>query len=107
MASAASRNRASPGAVGARDILQHVGGGCRIGGDAGKAERGIAFKLHGAGSRHAGGDLFAAFGRRRQDQVGGGDSRHLDVEIDAVEQRARQPGLVFDGAARVRGRGGR
>jgi hypothetical protein len=41
-----------------------------------------------------------AFGRRRQDEVGGGDRRHLDMEVDAVEQRPRDLGLIIGGAAR-------
>ncbi len=28
-----------------------------------------------------------AFGRRRQDEIGGGDRRHFDMQVDAVEQR--------------------
>jgi hypothetical protein len=45
--------------------------------------------LSGAGD--AGGDLGASFRRRRQDQVGCGDGGHLDVQVDTVEQRAREP----------------
>ena len=67
-----------------------------------QAERRVALGLDRAGPRDARRDLAAAFGRRRQDQVGGGDGRHLDVQIDAVEQRPRQPALVVGGAARVR-----
>ena len=44
----------------------------------------------------------AAFRRRRQDQVGGGNRRHLDMEVDTVEQRAGQPRLIVGGAARIR-----
>ena len=54
-----------------------------------------------ARARDARRDLAAAFRRRRQDEIGGGHGRHLDVQIDAVEQRARQPRLVVRGAARV------
>jgi hypothetical protein len=32
-----------------------------------------------AGERHALGNFAAAFGRRRQDQVGGGDRRNFDL----------------------------
>jgi len=33
---------------------------------------------------------------------GGGDRRHLDVQVDAVDERTRQPPLILGGAARVR-----
>ena len=52
--------------------------------------------------RNPGGDFLAAFRWRRKDQVGGSDGRHLDVEIDAVKQRARQPRLILGGTAYVR-----
>jgi hypothetical protein len=67
-----------------------------------QAQRGIALGLDVAGAGHAGGDLAAAFRRRRQDEVGGGDSRHLDMQVDAVEQRTGQAALIFGGAARIR-----
>jgi hypothetical protein len=47
-------------------------------------------------------DLGRAFGWRRQHHVGGGDRRHLDDEVDAVEQRPREAGLVLRHAALVR-----
>ena len=56
--------------------------------------------LHRPRARHAGRDLAAALGGRRQDQVGGADRRHLDVQVDAVEQRAGEPRLILAGAAR-------
>ena len=68
----------------------------------GKPERRVARGLHVARPRDARRDLAAAFGRRRQDQVRGGDRRHLDVQVDAVEQRAGEPALIFGGAALVR-----
>ena len=59
-------------------------------------ELGQPLALDGARRRHAGGDIGRAFGRRRQGEVGGLDPRHLDAEVDAVEQRAREPALVVD-----------
>src|SRR3546814_7452700 len=35
-----------------------------------------------------GGDLGGAFGRRRQREIGRIDARHVDMQVDAVEQRA-------------------
>ena len=55
--------------------------------------------LAGAGGGDAGGNLVRAFGRRRQYQIGGGDGRDLDMQVDAVEQRAGDLGLIIGGAA--------
>ena len=62
----------------------------------------VALRLDLARAGDALGDLAASFGRRRQDQVGGGHRRHLDVQVDAVDERPREAALVFGGAARVR-----
>ncbi len=67
-----------------------------------QAERRVAPRLHVARPRDARGDFAAAFRGRRQDQIGSGDGRHLDVQIDAVDQRAGQPRLIVGGAAHVR-----
>ena len=48
------------------------------------------------------GDLAAAFGWRRQDEIGGRDDRHLDMQVDPIHQRAGQPRLIVGGAAQVR-----
>ena len=53
-----------------------------------QADRRIAGDLAFARQRNALGDFAAAFRRRRQDEIGGSDRRHLDVQIDAIEQRA-------------------
>jgi len=45
-------------------------------------------RLHRAGAREPRCDLAASFRRRRQDQIGGGHRRHLDVQVDAVDERA-------------------
>jgi hypothetical protein len=41
-----------------------------------------------ARQRDALGDFAAAFGRRRQDEIGGGHRRHFDMQVDAVERRS-------------------
>src|SRR3546814_16869542 len=61
---------------------------------------GIARGLHIARRRDARCDLGAALGRRREDEVGGAHRLHLDMEVDAVEQRPRQLRLIIGGAAR-------
>ena len=66
---------------------------------------GIARSLPGPCGGDAGGDLRAGLGRRRQREIGGRQRRHLDVQIDAVEQRPRQFALIFAGAARGAGAG--
>ena len=68
----------------------------------GEAERGVAFALHVAGACHPRRHLPAAFGRRRQDEIGGGHRRHFDVQVDPVQQRAGQPRLIFGGTAGIR-----
>jgi hypothetical protein len=41
----------------------------------------------------------------RQHQIGGADRLHFDVEVDAVEQRAGDLGLIVGGTARRAGAG--
>ena len=48
----------------------------------------IAVGLNLARRRHPSRDLGASFGGRRQGQIGGGDTLHVDMQIDPVEQRA-------------------
>jgi integrase len=67
-----------------------------------QADCGVALRLHRAGARDARRHLAASFRRRRQDEIGGGHRAHLDVQVDAIDERARQPALVFGAAARVR-----
>jgi hypothetical protein len=59
--------------------------GCRV-------ARGLPFAR--ARPRDPLGDVAASFGRRRQDQIGGGDRRHFDVQVDAIEQRAGYARLI-------------
>jgi len=51
--------------------------------------------------RYALGDFAAAFGGRRQDEIGCGHRRHFDMQVDAVDQRAGNPRLIVGGAAGV------
>ena len=66
-----------------------------------QSDRGVARGLPLAGERDALGNFAAAFGRRRQDEIGGGHRRHFDMQVDAVDQRAGNPRLIVGGAARV------
>ena len=68
-----------------------------------QSDRRVARRLPLAGERHAFGDLAASFGRRRQDEIGRGHRRHLDVQVDAVDQRAGNAPLVVGGAAGIGG----
>jgi GTP cyclohydrolase IA len=91
-----------PAAVRPRHVFEH---GARHGSVAANVRQpngGIARYLAFAGQCDARGNLAAAFGGRRQDQVGGRHSRHFDVQIDAIDQRTRNAGLVVGGAAGVR-----
>ena len=72
-----------------------------IGAHVRQSERRVARGLDVARPGDARGDLGTAFGRRRQDQVGGAHRRDFDVQIDAVHQRSGNARLVVRGAARV------
>jgi hypothetical protein len=48
----------------------------------------ITRRLPFARLRHTLGDFAAALGRRWQDEIGGRHRRHLDMKVDAIEQRA-------------------
>jgi hypothetical protein len=87
-----------PGAVGRCDLFEQRAVAIGVGAGAGKAERGVALDLGAAGKRHALAHLRTSFGRLRQNEVGGGDGRHLDLKVDAVEQGAGDARLVALGA---------
>ena len=91
-----------PLAVRPGDLLEHLRRAGGVGRDPGKPEIDIALRLPPARRGDPRRDLGRAFGRRRQHHVGGGDRRHLDDEVDAVEQRPREAGLVLRHAALVR-----
>ena len=77
-----------PGIVELRDFLERGSMRLRVGADAGETQRGVACGLRITRPRHARRHLAAAFRRGRQDQVGGGHRRHLDMQVNAVDQRA-------------------
>jgi hypothetical protein len=56
-----------------------------------------------AGQRNTFRDLAASLGRRRQDEIGGGDRRYFDIQVDAVDQRAGNTPLIIGRAARIGG----
>ncbi len=62
--------------------------GVRIGAQLRQTDRCVALRLDRAGARDARRDLAASFRRRRQDEIGGGHRRYLDVQVDAVNERA-------------------
>jgi hypothetical protein len=39
--------------------------------------------------------------RGRQGEIGGGDGRNVELDIDAIDQRAGEARLIFDRAART------
>ncbi len=55
--------------------------------------------LNGACCSDARGDIGRAFGGRRQGKICGADRRHIDVEIDAIEQRSGDLALIVGAAA--------
>ena len=57
-------------------------------------EPAVARLLAGACGAHTRGDVERGLARRRKREVGGADRRHLDVQVDAVEQRSRDLRLI-------------
>jgi hypothetical protein len=96
------REEAAAGLVGRRHGVEQFAVGLGVGAD---PMRGVAIGLNLARHPHPPAHFGRAFGRRRQDEVGGGDAGHLDMEVDAVEQRPRNLRLVIGGAARGAGAG--
>ena len=91
-----------PGLVRFGGLFQHRARHLRIGERGGQTECRVTPRLNVACAGNAGSDLRRALGRRRQDQVGGGDRRYLDMQIDAVQQRAGKLGLIIGGATDIR-----
>ena len=81
------------------DFFQQPPRAFGIGAHALGAERRKSRALFLARGGDAGAHLGAALARRRQHEIGGGDGRHLDLQVDAVEQRPRDARLVVVGAA--------
>ena len=77
----------APGVVGRGDILEQAPVAIGIGARTRMLQRGEALGLDGAGRSDTGANLGASFGGGRQHEVCGADRRHLDLQIDAVEQR--------------------
>ena len=95
----------APRVVGSGDILEQASVAIGIGARSRMLQRGEALGLDRPRRGDAGANLGASFRRRRQHEVGGGDRRHLDLQIDAVEQRAGDARLVALGAAAPRAAG--
>lgn len=60
----------------------------------------VAGTLDIAGGSNAGADFSTSFGGRRKDEIGGADRGDIDVEVDPVEHRAGDLGLIIGGTAR-------
>ena len=84
-----------------RDVVEDFAVRLRIDPQVRLAERRETLGLYFSRGGDAGGDFAASFRGRRQHEIGGVDRGHLDVEIDAVEQRPREPRLIVGDAARV------
>jgi hypothetical protein len=99
MVSAASRSSASPGSSGRAISSSNWPSAWELVRRCDKAECGEAALLAGAGVSDPGGDLGAALARGGKGEVGDLDRGQLDLQVDAVDQRARNAGLVFRRAA--------
>jgi len=82
-----------------RNRLDDISGRSGIGQDSWKTKSGIACNLNFPRGGDAFGDLSRPLGGRRQHQIGSGDRRHIDMEVDAVEQGTRKPRLILSDAA--------
>lgn len=87
--------------IGLGQFLDHRGGAAGIGADALCACALEALLLDLAGAGDAARNIGAGFSGHRPDEVGGGDGRDVDADIDAVHQRAGDAGLVIAHAARA------
>ena len=86
--------------VGRRDLVEQLALDLGVGAQLGARRAGEALGLELARAGDPGGDPGARLAGRRRAHLGGGERRHLDVQVDAVEQRARDPRLVVARAAR-------
>jgi hypothetical protein len=84
-----------------RNLLQQLPRAIGVGAHAHRcrAERREPRPLDAAGPRHAQRNLSTSLARRRQYQVRRRDLSNLDLQVDAVEERPRQPRLIVGGAA--------
>ena len=85
--------------IGLRHFFQHAGGQAALVAT-GSSQGRVALAWRSRPGRHRR-DLARSLVRRRQDKVGGGDRRHVDHEVDAVEEGPGEPRLVLRDAALV------
>ena len=83
------------------DVLQHPARALGVGAHALYTQRCEAGALALAGGADAPAHLSAALARRWQHQIGGRHRRHLDLQIDAVEQGTGDARLVVGSATRA------
>ena len=69
------------------DFFEYTSGCLRIGPRAVWSVLGEPLTLAFARSDHTSPHRCAPFGRRRENQIGGRDRRHLDLQVDPIEQR--------------------
>ncbi len=69
------------------DVLEQPAVAIGVGAGFGVLERREAFGLDRPRRGNAGANLGTSFRGRRQHEIGGTDRGHLDLQIDAVEQR--------------------
>ena len=87
----------APRLVGSRDPVEKLAVRLRVGPYSAAV---IAVRLDGSRPSHSGCDPAAALGGRRQREVRRGNSLHVDMQIDSVEERPRNASLVIGGATR-------
>jgi hypothetical protein len=90
-----------PSRIRPRHLVEQGGGAAGIGRAARKAERGVSRRLAGTGRGDAGGHLGRALGRSRHDEIGRRQRGNIDGDVDPIEHRAGNPGLIAGHAALV------
>ena len=85
-----------PLGIGRRDLIEELAVGLGVGADAAlRGECCEALHLTRARLGDARGDIGAPLRRRRQGEIGGFHGGHVDMEVDAVEERAGDLRLVI------------
>ena len=96
-----SDQQRTAGRLRGRNLVEQRSVGFGVGANSAFRSRGrVARRLSCAGRRDSPGDRRTALGGRRQSEIGRRHRRNIDMKIDAVQQRARQPALVVLRATR-------
>ena len=85
------------------DGLHQSGGALGVVGLRRKAKSGVSLGLHASCFDDAGANRLGGLARLRANEVGGGHGRHVDPQIDPIEKRSGDAGLIIRRASRTPG----